>query len=444
MPKRRANGKGTVFKTGTSPNYQIRWTDQNGIRRQQSTGTSNKSLALRYLNKVVDEVRQYKLGFKDDIEEKIKMNQMKPLIDHLRDFKKAHEAKGVTDKQVHQVNYRIKRLLRLCKFKYWKDIRPSIITTKLAVLRQPHTCAGRKVKGLTIQSSNFYLRAIKQFAKWMLEEQRVKFNPIAHLKMMNPNIDPRKRKRMTLNPEELQRLIRTAVNGPFFKKTSGLDRAIIYQLAVETGLRSNELRSLTKHSFKLDASPPSIHVQAAFSKRRKDDSLPLKTDTSNMLKNCLNFDRSEDKVFNMPDSWDMAKMIRFDAKRAGIPITNEQNEVLDFHSLRHTFITNLARSNVHPKVAQKLARHSTITLTMDRYTHHYTDDEINAINKLPNLLAKPENSSDHSNEHAKNLNQIENHTDDLKYVIESWDDLTESIQQGILAMVKAITSSAND
>ena len=41
-----------------------------------------------------------------------------------------------------------------------------------------------------------------------------------------------------------------------------------------------------------------------------------------------------------------------------------------FHALRHTFITNLARSGVHPKTAQSLARHSTITLTMDRYSRN--------------------------------------------------------------------------
>ena len=48
---------------------------------------------------------------------------------------------------------------------------------------------------------------------------------------------------------------------------------------------------------------------------------------------------------------------------------DDAGRVADFHSLRHTFISNLAASGVHPKVAQQLARHSTITLTMDRYSH---------------------------------------------------------------------------
>jgi site-specific recombinase XerD len=40
-----------------------------------------------------------------------------------------------------------------------------------------------------------------------------------------------------------------------------------------------------------------------------------------------------------------------------------------FHTLRHTSITKLCNSGVHPKTAQTLARHSSIGLTMDKHTH---------------------------------------------------------------------------
>jgi integrase len=43
--------------------------------------------------------------------------------------------------------------------------------------------------------------------------------------------------------------------------------------------------------------------------------------------------------------------------------------VLDFHSLRGTFITSLSREGVHPRKAQILARHSDINLTMMTYTY---------------------------------------------------------------------------
>jgi hypothetical protein len=42
--------------------------------------------------------------------------------------------------------------------------------------------------------------------------------------------------------------------------------------------------------------------------------------------------------------------------------------VLDFHSLRYTFVTRLAQAGVHPRTAQALARHAKIETTMQIYT----------------------------------------------------------------------------
>ena len=68
---------------------------------------------------------------------------------------------------------------------------------------------------------------------------------------------------------------------------------------------------------------------------------------------------------------------------------NANGEVADFYALRHTLITILASSGAHPKVAQVLARHSTITLTMDRYSHSRLVDLNTAVENLPSL-ALPE------------------------------------------------------
>jgi integrase len=60
---------------------------------------------------------------------------------------------------------------------------------------------------------------------------------------------------------------------------------------------------------------------------------------------------------------------------------------VDFHALGHTFITRLARSGVAPAVAKSLARHSTIVLTMDHYTHTLIEDERAALDRLPSINA---------------------------------------------------------
>lgn len=55
----------------------------------------------------------------------------------------------------------------------------------------------------------------------------------------------------------------------------------------------------------------------------------------------------------------------------------------DFHATRHTFISNLSRSGARPKVAQSLARHSDINLTMGVYPHAELEDQNAAIAALP-------------------------------------------------------------
>ena len=92
------------------------------------------------------------------------------------------------------------------------------------------------------------------------------------------------------------------------------------------------------------------------------------------------------KVFKMPRRESLSLgMFQPDMEAAGVDYKDAGGRVADFHALRHTFITNLAQGGVHPKTAQALARHSTITLTMDRYTHSLQEDQTRALDVLPDL-----------------------------------------------------------
>ena len=44
-------------------------------------------------------------------------------------------------------------------------------------------------------------------------------------------------------------------------------------------------------------------------------------------------------------------------------------EGFTFHALRHTFVTALFARGEHPKIVQSLLDHSSITQTMDMYSH---------------------------------------------------------------------------
>ena len=57
--------------------------------------------------------------------------------------------------------------------------------------------------------------------------------------------------------------------------------------------------------------------------------------------------------------------------------------VIEELRFRHLFITNLERAGIRPKMAQALARHSDIRLTLGVYTHVELHDQTAAIGALP-------------------------------------------------------------
>ena len=78
-------------------------------------------------------------------------------------------------------------------------------------------------------------------------------------------------------------------------------------------------------------------------------------------------------------------MIRRDLKRAGVPFEDDSGARADFHSLRHSYVSRLVRAGVNPKVCQTLARHGSIGLTMDAYSHVPLESQVDALKRLPRL-----------------------------------------------------------
>ena len=218
----------------------------------------------------------------------------------------------------------------------------------------------------------------------MVKDRRANESPLSHLDGLNVKTD-RRRDRRALSVEQLRKLLDSTRQGPELKGMTGPERAMLYRLAVETGLRAGELRSLTHSSFDFDSNPATVTVAAAYSKHRREDTLPLRPELAKELQQFLVHMAPAVLVFKMPDRRQTGLMFRADIKAAGITYCDDAGRASDFHSLRHTFISNLAAGGVHPKVAQALARHSTITLTMDRYTHSYHGEQTEALSVLPDL-----------------------------------------------------------
>ena len=53
-----------------------------------------------------------------------------------------------------------------------------------------------------------------------------------------------------------------------------------------------------------------------------------------------------------------------------------------FHDLRHSHATQLLLEGVHPKIAQERLGHSTITTTLDLYSHVTDSMQVDAAERL--------------------------------------------------------------
>src|SRR5208337_5177677 len=79
---------------------------------------------------------------------------------------------------------------------------------------------------------------------------------------------------------------------------------------------------------------------------------------------------------------------RKDLAAAGIPYLDGQGRRADFHALRHTLATNLARCGVLPRVAMEFMRHSEMRLTNKTYTDVAHLPLAEAADMLPKFTTK--------------------------------------------------------
>ena len=67
-----------------------------------------------------------------------------------------------------------------------------------------------------------------------------------------------------------------------------------------------------------------------------------------------------------------------------------------FHDLRHSHATQLLCAGVHPKVAQERLGHSTITTTLDLYSHVTEPMQVDAAAKLDTVFRSAINAAVHT------------------------------------------------
>ena len=215
-----------------------------------------------------------------------------------------------------------------------------------------------------------------------------------------------------LSEGEFETLIAWLMQGEDKNNRCGIiraDRAMLYQVALGTGFRQQGLLSLTPASFHVapKLTRPFIVLGAQFNKNRTDREQPIRRDLANAIHDWLMGRRllADRAVWAARPHADLALRFRNDiagARAAWIsagatPAERKKraestflryvyddgrgNVWADFHSLRHTGITLVARGS-DLRAAQAWADHSTPVLTA-KYRHLDLMDEARVLGALP-------------------------------------------------------------
>ena len=159
------------------------------------------------------------------------------------------------------------------------------------------------------------------------------------------------------------------------------DYYLLYLSAAYTGLRLNELVKMIVADVKLDQERPHILVRASTTKNSKQAIVPLHPMLVPEFKKAVKGKSIGDLIF--PQYCQPDRRIRRHLKAAGIEQIDAAGRKLDFHSLRYTFATKLARKGISQRLAQELMRHSDPRLTANLYTDVTQLPTFDAVESLP-------------------------------------------------------------
>jgi integrase len=360
------------------------WIDREGKVRQKA-GTTDRIASLEIARRRESEEKRVREGTLDPRELVAQEASRKSIEAHIDDYRLELVAKGDGAKHCNHIAGTLRRLMADAEI-------PSVGAITSDRIR---AALGRIVAGgKSARTGNHAQAAARAFTRWLMLSNRLKDDPLkAMVTRYSEDADIRYGRR-DLSADEIRRLLEAAEKGephvarrPAKSKhldvmIDGLDRAMAYRIAMGTGFRASEVASLTAASFDL-GDEPTVTVQAAYSKNRKTAVQPIRRDLAEALRPWLAGKPADGPVLILPEK--TAKMIRVDLDAAGIPsavkityrvVDGKRHRyvdgVVDFHALRASYITHLIESGANPKTVQDLARHSSITLTIGRYTK--TDD----------------------------------------------------------------------
>ncbi|KLU05886.1 integrase-recombinase protein [Rhodopirellula islandica] len=387
-----------------------KYRDGEGCVQEITTGCSDKQAAMAVLNELTTRAEHVKSKILSPDQDRIADHAGTPIGEHIEAFLEYQRQKGTHPDRVKGYKTKLYETAGDCNFRTLPELSVDRLERWLS-----EQCNGDRDMSASLYNS--YREAWLAFGNWCIGkrqnrkqthfngDKRLIANPFEGMTKLNDRAD-RRREARALTEAELVKLLEAARTRPLIHaqtiyrgknkgkllakvsdgrrrelKRLGRERALIYKTLVLTGLRANELRTLTVGDL-LFNEVPSIKLKHDNEKNRAGSEIALRLDlAADLRKWTQGRDRSE-RVFTVPDG--ILKILNRDLEAAGIEKTVD-DRVVHVHALRHSFGTHLSLAGVAPRVAQAAMRHSNISLTMGTYTDAKLLDTATAVEALPSL-----------------------------------------------------------
>ena len=325
--------------------------------------TPDKRVAQQRLEQIVRDKQMEQAGILAP--SAVRKAAQSSLEEHLANYVADLTALQRDDQYIYELKNRVRRLIKECGWKQLKDVTADSYQ------------AWRAKQTLSPKTLNEYLGSMSSLLNWMEKHERVARNPLVHVQKVQAN-GRQVRPRRAFTDDEMQRLL--AVAGA---------RKVVYLTAVYTGLRRSELAALERRDLHLEGEKPFINVRASTTKNHQQAVIALHPELVDALRlHVAKLPAGASILFSgvMPTM----KRFKADLKEADIAFLNATGHRADFHSLRHTLATNLARAGTAPRVAMEIMRHSDMRLTAKTYTDAGLLPVADAVLKLPFLGKREE------------------------------------------------------
>jgi site-specific recombinase XerD len=389
---------GMVFKRPGSNYYYIRYTDYRGKTVTRSSRTAVKEVAEKIMRKREADHALRREGVIDPRIEEAKRAAEESIDSALKSYRDKLRAKGTGLGHIDATENQIRSICTV------KGI------TKLGEITEEKVNAflsGLIDKDRSARTIGSYAQSIKGFTRWAAKAGKLQTNPLQNVTKPSSESD-RRLVRRYLSHDEWSWLEHATKLSPLRFNMPGRERSALYALAIQTGLRSGELRSLTRGKLNLTAKPPFVLAAANSTKNKKQARQYIQPELAAELLELVEHKKAGDPVFALPHESTIVDMIREDIDRARkcwldtiednqarieaeesdfLRVLNSEGEKLDFHALRHTTATWLIASGADVKSVQSVMRHSNIKLTLDRYGHLFPGAEADAVSRLRDVFA---------------------------------------------------------